>query len=63
MRMKRLTPMLSVADIDRSLRFYQEVAGFELRSPREARAPTRIEDCNGASGTGSSLTAWFDLLT
>jgi uncharacterized glyoxalase superfamily protein PhnB len=36
MRVKRLTPMLNVAYIERSLKFYQEVAGFELRSPREA---------------------------
>lgn len=36
MRMKRMTPMLNVADVERSLRFYQEIAGFDLRSPREA---------------------------
>jgi uncharacterized glyoxalase superfamily protein PhnB len=36
MRIKRMTPMLNVADIERSLRFYQEIADFNLRSPREA---------------------------
>ena len=36
MRIKRLTPMLNVSDIERSLDFYQKVAGFELASPREA---------------------------
>ena len=36
MRIKRLTPMLNVSDIDRSLDFYQKLAGFELVSPRQA---------------------------
>lgn len=36
MHIKRMTPMLNVSDVHRSLRFYQEVAGFELRSPRQA---------------------------
>jgi hypothetical protein len=35
MRMERLTPMLNVSEIERSLNFYREVAGFELSSPRE----------------------------
>jgi catechol 2,3-dioxygenase-like lactoylglutathione lyase family enzyme len=35
-RIKRLTPMLNVADIERSLSFYQAIAGFELVSPRGA---------------------------
>jgi catechol 2,3-dioxygenase-like lactoylglutathione lyase family enzyme len=36
MRIKRLTPMLNVSNIERSLDFYQKLAGFELVSPREA---------------------------
>jgi catechol 2,3-dioxygenase-like lactoylglutathione lyase family enzyme len=36
MRIKRLTPMLNVSDIERSLDFYRKIAGFELVSPREA---------------------------
>jgi uncharacterized glyoxalase superfamily protein PhnB len=36
MRMKRMTPMRNVADTVRSWRFYQEIADFDLRSPREA---------------------------
>ena len=36
MRIKRLTPMLNVSDIERSLDFYQKLAGFELVSPRQA---------------------------
>jgi uncharacterized glyoxalase superfamily protein PhnB len=35
MRIKRLTPMLNVSDIERSLDFYQQLAGFELIRPRE----------------------------
>jgi uncharacterized glyoxalase superfamily protein PhnB len=35
MRIKRLTPRLNVSDIERSLDFYQQLAGFELVSPRE----------------------------
>jgi uncharacterized glyoxalase superfamily protein PhnB len=35
MRIKRLTPMLNVSDIERSLDFYQRLAGFELIRPRE----------------------------
>jgi catechol 2,3-dioxygenase-like lactoylglutathione lyase family enzyme len=36
MRLKRLTPMLNVSDIERSLDFYREMVGFELASPRQA---------------------------
>jgi uncharacterized glyoxalase superfamily protein PhnB len=36
MRLKRLTPMLNVSDIGRSLDFYREIAGFELASPGQA---------------------------
>jgi uncharacterized glyoxalase superfamily protein PhnB len=36
MRIKRLTPMLNVSDIGRSLDFYRDIAGFELVSPRQA---------------------------
>jgi catechol 2,3-dioxygenase-like lactoylglutathione lyase family enzyme len=36
MRLKGLTPMLNVSDIERSLDFYREIAGFELASPRQA---------------------------
>ena len=36
MRIMRLTPMLNVSDLERSLEFYQKLAGFELASPREA---------------------------
>ena len=36
MRLKRLTPMLNVSDIERSLDFYREIVGFELASPRQA---------------------------
>jgi hypothetical protein len=35
MRIKRLTPMLNVSNIERSVVFYQQLAGFELVSPRE----------------------------
>ena len=35
MRIKRLTPMLNVSDIERNLDFYQQLAGFALVSPRE----------------------------
>jgi uncharacterized glyoxalase superfamily protein PhnB len=50
MRLKRLTPMLNVADIERSLSFYQAIAGFELVSPRDALeqwrwAHIRAGDC------------------
>jgi catechol 2,3-dioxygenase-like lactoylglutathione lyase family enzyme len=41
MRIKRLTPMLNVSDIERSLDFYQKLAGFELVSPRETVAQWR----------------------
>jgi catechol 2,3-dioxygenase-like lactoylglutathione lyase family enzyme len=41
MRIKRLTPMLNVSDIERSLDFYQKLAGFELVSPREKVAQWR----------------------
>lgn len=49
-RIKRLTPMLNVADIERSLNFYQAVAGFEPVSPRDALeqwrwAHARAGDC------------------
>jgi catechol 2,3-dioxygenase-like lactoylglutathione lyase family enzyme len=37
MRIKRLTPMLNVSDIERSLDFYQKLAGFELVAPRGGR--------------------------
>jgi catechol 2,3-dioxygenase-like lactoylglutathione lyase family enzyme len=36
MQIKRLTPMLKVSDIERSLKFYQKLVGFELVSPRRA---------------------------
>jgi uncharacterized glyoxalase superfamily protein PhnB len=36
MRIERLTPMLNVADIRRSLDFYREAVGFELASSQEA---------------------------
>ena len=36
MQIKRLTPMLNVSDIERSLDFYQKLARFELVSPRQA---------------------------
>jgi catechol 2,3-dioxygenase-like lactoylglutathione lyase family enzyme len=36
MRLKRLTPMLNVSDIERSLDFYREIVGFELASPCQA---------------------------
>ena len=36
MQIKRLTPMLNVSDIERSLKFYQKLVGFELVSPRRA---------------------------
>jgi uncharacterized glyoxalase superfamily protein PhnB len=50
MRLKRLTPMLNVADIERSLSFYQAIAGFELVSSRDALeqwrwAHIRAGDC------------------
>ena len=35
MRIKRLTPRLNVSDIEGGLDFYQQLAGFELVSPRE----------------------------
>jgi len=35
MRVKQLIPMLNVSDIQRSLAFYQDIAGFELISPPE----------------------------
>jgi uncharacterized glyoxalase superfamily protein PhnB len=35
MRIKRLTPMLNVSDIERSVDFYRKIAGFELVSTRE----------------------------
>jgi uncharacterized glyoxalase superfamily protein PhnB len=36
MLIKRLTPMLNVSNIEHSLDFYREVAGFDRVSPREA---------------------------
>jgi hypothetical protein len=35
MRIKRLTPMLNVSDIEGGLDFYQQLAGFALVNPRE----------------------------
>ena len=35
MRIKRLTPRLNVSDIEGGLDFYQQLASFELVSPRE----------------------------
>lgn len=36
MTLKQLVPMLNVSDIQRSLQFYRQVAGFEQVSPQEA---------------------------
>src|SRR5262245_59669632 len=36
MELKRLTPMINVSDIERSLEFYRLAVGFKLRSSEEA---------------------------
>ncbi|NJK61629.1 MAG: hypothetical protein HC921_02120 [Synechococcaceae cyanobacterium SM2_3_1] len=35
MKLQQMVPMLNVADIHRSLKFYKEIAGFELSSGQE----------------------------
>jgi catechol 2,3-dioxygenase-like lactoylglutathione lyase family enzyme len=64
---KRLTPMLNVADIERSLNFYMEALGLELVTSRAVVqqwrwAHLRLGACDlmlsESGGPGAVTTAW-----
>jgi catechol 2,3-dioxygenase-like lactoylglutathione lyase family enzyme len=56
MELKRLTPMINVSDIERSLEFYRSALGFKLCSSEEAVKEWRWAEIE----SGGLEKCWFN---